>query len=134
MNQIFKNIDIEEFENLFSTEEKCLMFLDNEKWKNGFTCRKCGHTNYCEGKMPYSRRCTRCKYQESATAHTIFHRCKIPIQEAFKITYLVCSMPQISSHELSRRNDIRQMTCWNLKKKITGCLAKNGELSIIDNK
>ncbi|MCD6091164.1 MAG: transposase [Bacteroidales bacterium] len=131
MKKLFKNIDIKEFDSRFSSEEQCLKFLVNNKWKNGFICRKCGHTNYCEGQVPFSRRCTKCKHQESATAHTIFHRCKIPIQEAFKITYLVCTSPNISSYEISRRIDIRQMTCWKFKKKITECIDKRGDLNVI---
>lgn len=131
MKKLFENIDIKEFETRFSSEEQCLEFLDNTKWQNGFACRKCGHTNYCEGPKPYSRRCTRCKHQESATAHTMFHRCKIPIQEAFKITYLICTLPDISSHEISRRLEIRQMTCWSLKKKITECIDQRSDFSVI---
>lgn len=131
MKKLFENIDIEEFESQFSSDEQCLKYLAEDKWKDGFVCRKCGHSNYCEGKTLYSRRCTKCKSQESATAHTIFHRCKIPIHEAFKITYLVCSLPNISSYEISRRIDIRQMTCWSFKKKITQCIDERGDLSIV---
>jgi len=131
LKKLFENIDIKEFETQFSSDDDCLKFLVEEKWKNGFVCRKCGHTNYCVGSTPYSRRCTKCKSQESATAHTIFHRCKIPIHEAFKITYLVCSLPNISSHEISRQIDIRQMTCWSFKKKISQCIDERGDLSVV---
>lgn len=132
MKKLFENIDIKEFETQFSNDEQCLKYLADDKWRDGFVCRKCGHTNYCAGSKAYSRRCTKCKTQESATAHTIFHRCKIPIHEAFKITYLVCAIPDISSHEISRRIDIRQMTCWNFKKKITQCIDERGDLSIVE--
>ncbi len=121
-----------EFESVFSSDEKCLEFLANEKWKDGYTCRKCGHTNFCKGKTPHSRRCTRCKHDESATAHTIFHRCKIDLTEAFKIAYLVCSKPKISTYDLSRKLEKRQMTCWKFKKKITECIERNGDLQFID--
>jgi len=131
LKKLFENIDIKEFDIRFSSDEQCLKFLVDSKWKNGFVCRKCGHTNYCNGQTLYSRRCTRCKSQESATAHTIFHRCKIPIQEAFKITFLVCTQPDISTYEISRRLDIRQMTCWNLKKKISECIDERGDLSVV---
>ena len=56
----------EQAQELFHDSGKVLMFLSEQKWKNGFRCRKCNHTNYCEGKTPYSRRCTRCKAEESA--------------------------------------------------------------------
>lgn len=121
-----------EFESAFSSDEKCLEFLANEKWKDGYVCRKCGHTNYCKGKTPFSRRCTRCKHDESATAHTIFHRCKINLTEAFEIAYMVCKTPGISSYNLSRKLEKRQMTCWKFKKKITECIERNGDLQFIE--
>ncbi|MCD4664545.1 MAG: transposase, partial [Bacteroidales bacterium] len=46
MKALFKNISNIEFETIFSTEDKCFKFLADEKWKDGFICRKCGHTNY----------------------------------------------------------------------------------------
>jgi two-component system, sensor histidine kinase LadS len=106
----------------FPDENSCLEFLAEFKWKHGFTCRKCGHENYCKGKRPFSRRCTRCKTEESATAHTIFHRCKIPLSEAFRLAQVVCVNPAISSYEISRLFEIRQMTCWKFKTRILECL------------
>ena len=132
MKALFKNISNIEFENIFSTEEKCYKFLAEEKWKDGFICRKCGHTNYCKGRKLYSRRCTKCKTDESATAHTAFHKCKFPITEAFKVTYLVCNTPEISSYELSRKINIRQMTCWKFKKRITECIDERGDINIFE--
>ena len=132
MKQIFKNIDIIEFEDHFDTEEKCLEYLAEEKWKDGFICRKCGHTNFCRGKKPYSRRCTRCKTEESATAHTIFHKCKFPLTEAFKITYLVCHNPDISSVKISEKINLRHMTCWKFKRKITECIDARGDINLLE--
>lgn len=122
MIELFRNISPFDFEQLFSTEEACLQYLAAEKWKNGYVCRKCGHTHYCEGPTPYSRRCTRCKHNESATAHTVFHRCHLPLTEVFRMAWLVCNRPGISSYELSRLFNLRQMTCWRLKHKVEECL------------
>ncbi|MFH1160590.1 MAG: IS1595 family transposase [bacterium] len=127
----FKSMQVEKFRTQFETDEACLRFLSEQKWAHGFVCRKCGHVNYCKGKTPYSRRCTRCKSEESATANTIFHRCHIPMTEAFKIVYLVCSNPKISSYEISRQLEIRQMTCWKLKSKLLECVEKKGEIDLL---
>ena len=132
MQNIFKNISIIEFEAHFDSDMKCLAYLANEKWKDGFICRKCGHNNYCKGKKSYSRRCTKCKSEESATAHTIFHKCKFPLAEAFKITYLVCHKPEISSYKISDQLKIRQMTCWKFKKKIMDCIDSRGDINLLD--
>ncbi|MHC1707153.1 MAG: transposase [Bacteroidales bacterium] len=122
LDGLFSKIERYDFDKLVSDENSVYELIAGEKWKDGFICRHCGHDNYCKGKTPFSRRCTRCKREESATASTVFHRCKIDIKEAFKIAYMVCHAPEISTYEISRRMEIRQMTCWKFKKKIMECL------------
>lgn len=119
---VIKIINPERSKSQENQEENLLKFLAEHKWKEGYFCRKCGNENYCKGKKPYSRRCTRCKSEESATAHTIFHRCKIPLSEAFEIARMICCDPNVSTYELSRQVEKRQMTCWKFKTKILDCL------------
>lgn len=125
MGRIFKeDISKEQVEEMFHNDEKCLEFLSNLKWENGFVCKKCGNTNYCPGKEPYSRRCTRCKFKETATNGTIFHGVKFPISKAFYIAYNVCKGNEdISTYEFARRLSLRQMTCWNFKTRIKHALS-----------
>ncbi len=119
LKHIFKDLrDIDTFKKRFNSEEICLKAIADDKWATGYTCRKCGHNHYCEGKTPYSRRCTRCKADESATAHTLFHHCRINILDAFELAYRICCAPDVSSYELSREMNARQMTCWKFKKRI----------------
>ncbi|MCD6660518.1 MAG: transposase [Lentimicrobium sp.] len=132
LSHLFKSLDPEEFNFRFSSPDHCLEVIASEKWREGYVCRKCGHTNYCSGKTPFSRRCTRCKTDESATAHTIFHRCRIPITDAFEIAYMVCGTPKISSYELSRRLETRQMTCWKFKKRIMECIEEGRGLQLFE--
>ena len=114
----------EELNLLFQSDERCLEFIATMKWGEGFECRKCGNTNFCTGKTPFSRRCTKCKAEESATAGTIFHNCKFPISKAFYIAFQVCKGNEtLSTYEFARRLTLRQMTCWNFKSKISSALA-----------
>jgi hypothetical protein len=129
MLTIFNKINIKKFETFFNNEEKCLAFLAEEKWKDGYKCRHCGHTKYCSGKTPFARRCTKCKREESATSHTMFHRCKIHLPDAFRLAHLVCSSPSISTAELSETLNLRQMTCWSFKKKVTQCIENRKDMS-----
>ncbi len=124
MSKIFgDNLSPEQLEDMFRSDEKCLEFLAGIKWENGFACKKCGNTNFCVGKEPYSRRCTKCKSKETATNGTIFHRVKFPISKAFYIAYTICKGKEnISSYEFGRRLSLRQMTCWNFKTKIEHAL------------
>jgi len=112
----------DKFRLVIPDEDAALLLLSNIKWKDGFVCSKCGSTNYCKGKTELSRRCTRCKKEESVTAHTIFHRCKIPLNSAMEISYLVCNVAAISSYEISRQLDIRHMTCYGFQKKVIDCM------------
>jgi hypothetical protein len=124
MGKIFNNeLSQEQLEELFHSDEKCLEFLAELKWAQGFICKKCGNTNHCPGKTPHARRCTRCKSEESATTGTIFHNCKFPISKAFYIAYNVCKgKEEVSTYEFARRLSLRQMTCWNFKTKIQHAL------------
>lgn len=109
------------FRKLYAKEETCQAILAAYKWADGYSCTKCENTNYCSGKSKYSRRCTRCKKDESVTANTVFHHCKIPLSKAFEIAFLICNMPAISSYEISRQIEVRHMTCYNFQKKIINC-------------
>jgi hypothetical protein len=131
MSRIFREgLTAEELESLFSSDDACLEFLADLKWSVGFTCRKCGNTNSCPGKAPHSRRCTKCKSEESATTGTIFHHCKFPVSKAFYIAYHVCKGKEdLSSYELARRLSLRQMTCWNFKTKTIQALGHMPELT-----
>jgi len=131
MADFLKQITPVEMDEMTGNEDHVLEFIAGEKWKDGFTCRKCGNTNFCKGKKPHSRRCTRCKHEESATAHTIFHGCHLPISQAFRLAYEVCQDPGISTYELSRQLDTRQMTCWKLKKRMMECIQTRGKLELI---
>jgi hypothetical protein len=62
MEQRFKSLSLFEFQERFSNAADCLKYLADEKWGNGFVCRKCGHTHSCAGKATQSRQCTCCRY------------------------------------------------------------------------
>lgn len=121
---IFKEeISAQQAGELFADSEKVMKFVADVKWEAGFVCRSCGHTNYCEGKTPHSRRCTRCKKEESATAHTIFHNIKFPLNKAFFIAYNVCVLGnEFSSYNFSDQLGLNQMTCWKFRKRIKNCM------------
>jgi hypothetical protein len=120
---------------LFENSEKVLKFVADIKWKDGFTCRSCGHTNYCEGKTPSSRRCTRCKKEESAAAHTIFHNIKFPINKAFYIAYNVCVLGNdFSSYNYADQLELNQMTCWKFRKRIQDCIVGIGKVKKVEIK
>ena len=81
----------------------------------------------CEGRHPYSRRCTRCKYDESVTSGTMFNKIKFPILYAFHIAFKISTKKKgMSSAELAEEYAMRQMTCWNFKRKIQEAMRSSG--------
>ena len=49
---MFKGINSIDFSNYFSSNEICLEYIAKIKWPDSsFTCKKCGHNNYCKGKI-----------------------------------------------------------------------------------
>ena len=107
-------LNFEEFSAKYPNPESCYKFLAELKWKGDYKCVRCEHTSYCAGRVPYSRRCTKCSYEESALHNTIFQNNRIPINKAFYLVYLLYSSKgTISSHQLSEKLGIRQSTCWS---------------------
>lgn len=106
-------VDFAEFSRIYPDNESCYQFLAGLKWERGYICSKCGNAHYFQGHLPYSRRCSKCSYEESVTTNTILHNTRIPINKAFYIIFLVYSTKgKISSHKLSEILGIRQSTCW----------------------
>lgn len=113
------DVDFEEFSKIYPDKETCMLFLSDLKWKDGYTCRKCKNTHYYNGHIAYSRRCSKCGYEESVTTNTVFQNTRIPINKAFYMIYLIYSTKgKISSHKLAEILNIRQSTCWTYGSKI----------------
>jgi two-component system, sensor histidine kinase LadS len=120
---LMKEVDFAEFSNIFPDKDSCLKYLEDLKWARGYKCKKCGNIKWCKGKDDFSKRCTKCRYDESPTAFTIFHKLKFPIVKAFYMLFLVyANKEKITSLELSEILTLRQSTCWNFNKKINEAL------------
>lgn len=114
-----------EFSDYFKTDFACYSFLMDCKWKDGYKCRKCDGTTSCKGKKWHHKRCTKCGYDESATAGTLFHKLKFPVLKAFKICYqLTIYQEGCSSYQISREFNISQETAWYFKRKVQQAMGR----------
>ncbi len=118
-----KIVSFEEFQNIYADENSCLDYLSVLKWSKGYKCEKCGNGNFSKGPVPFSRRCSKCSYIESATANTIFYRLKFPIIKAFYMVFLVSNRNEITADELSEKLSLRRQTCWAFKRKVLDSIA-----------
>jgi len=124
---LFKGINIIEFSERFATDDGCRQYLSAIKWENGYHCGKCGHAHYYEIRKVCSRQCINCKYAESATARTLFHKVKFPLRKAFYIAFMVVTNKKgVSSYELSRKLGLRQKTCWAFRQKVIEAMKSSG--------
>jgi hypothetical protein len=114
-----KTMSYEEFKTLYPDTLSCYRFLETLKWEQGFSCTKCKNDKYFEGTQKFARRCTRCGYNESITANTIFQGVKFPIEKAFFITYLVVAGRKTHTLEsLASILELRTNTVWSFKQKV----------------
>lgn len=72
-----------EFEERFCTEEACRSYLFQVRWPDGFKCPRCA----CQDAWTTNRdlyRCSRCDYQASVIAGTVFQDTKKPLRLWFR--------------------------------------------------
>ena len=123
----FTGVNSIRFNRQFQTDEDCYKYISEIKWQSGYNCKKCGHINYYKGVKPYSRRCMRCKYDESPTAGTMFDKCKFSLLIAFHIAFKISTKKKgMSSEELSEEFEVRQKTCWKFKWKVQQAMQSSG--------
>jgi hypothetical protein len=115
-----KTMDWGQFQTIYPDKLACYRSLDNLKWEKGYHCRKCGNGKYFDGTKKFARRCTKCGYNESITAYTIFHSIKFPIEKAFYLAYLIVAGKRDSTLEaLAQKLDLRINTVWGFRQKVT---------------
>lgn len=120
-----KTMDYKQFQTLYPDSLACHRFLENLKWEKSFSCRKCANEKFFDGSQKFARRCTRCGYNESITAFTIFHSIKFPIEKAFYIAYLaVVGKKDYTLESLAGQLDLRVNTVWGFKHKVQERLAE----------
>jgi len=113
-------MDYQEFSTLYPDDLACYRFIDSLKAQREFECPKCGNSKYSPGAQKFSRRCTRCGYNESITSNTLFHGIKFPIAKAFYLAYLNSSGKHMMTLDsLSEKLSLRLNTIWAFRQKVT---------------
>jgi transposase-like protein len=91
-----------EFEKMFMTEEQCIEYMRELRFPNGYSCRRCQHSEYWlnnRGVMV----CKYCRDELSITAGTIFHRSKLSLVIIFRaLWWMVAQKNGVSAVGLQR--------------------------------
>lgn len=123
-----KTLSIKDFRAKFKTEQDCLNYLLETKWGEGYQCIKCGCEHYLKGRQWFYRRCRKCLYDESATANTMFHKCKLGLLRAFEIGFRISVKKKgMSSNELAKEFDCQQRSAWLLKAKFQNAMKSSNQ-------
>ncbi len=114
-----KTMNYNEFKTLYPDTLAAYRFLETLKWEQGFQCRKCANTKYFEGAQKFARRCTKCGYNESITAFTIFQGIKFPLEKAFYIAYLcVVGKKEGTLESFAKQLEVGLNTVWAFRTKV----------------
>ncbi len=114
-----KYLTYDEFKSVFPDHLACYRYLEKSKWADIYACKKCNNKKYSSAAASFARRCSKCGYNESITAFTIFHGIKFPIEKAFYITFRVTrGRKDFTLDELAQTLDLRKNTVWKFKQKV----------------
>lgn len=123
---IFKGKNLIEFAEYFKTDEDCKKYLAEIKWKDGYKCRKCGHTK-SQIRKDYSRTCNLCSDTESPTAGGLFHKVKFGLKKAFFICFEMSTTSKgLSALQISERYGVTENTARLFMHKVREAM-KSGE-------
>ena len=96
----YGELSLLEFQNRFPTEASCWDYVARMRWPKGLGCLHCGHKKTGFIKTRRLLECRSCGRQTSATAGTIFHKSRVPLQKWFWAIFLMAT----STKGVSMRN------------------------------
>jgi len=120
-------MDLIEFENKFGTEKACRDYLFNIKYKNGFACSNCGHTEYWTiNENLYT--CKKCRQQNHLTANTVFQDTHKPLHMWFRaMWWITCQKNGTSALGLQKILGIGSYkTAWIWLHKLRAAMVRPG--------
>ena len=118
----------EQFLDWFSTEESCLVFLEQLRWPSGFVCPECGSVS-----KPFSGSrkrliCHDCKHQSTVTAGTIFDKTRTPLKVWFAAAWYITNQKQgVSALGLQRVLGFKSyQTAWAILHRFRRAMVRPG--------
>lgn len=100
-----------------------MVYLSEQKWADGFKCKKCGHSKFTIRKKNLAMDCNRCHHVESPTAGTLFHRVRFGVRKAFGIVFEMSATTKgLSSSQVAKRYGISRNTSWTFMHKVRNAI------------
>ncbi|MEM7109015.1 MAG: IS1595 family transposase, partial [Bacteroidota bacterium] len=119
----FKDTSLLKFIDYFDSDETCLAYLEKHKHATEYKCKRCGHDHFWPGKK-LARVCKSCRYSESVTANTLFHKVKFGLRKAFYILFeMSTTTKSASSVMMAQKYEVTQKTAWLFMSKVRKAMA-----------
>ena len=116
---------IKSLERDFPTDEACLTFLFDAQHSRKCECG--GHYSLKTGRRQFQ--CSKCRYQISPTAQTVFHKSDTPLTLWFKAILTFSNAKSgISAKEMERQLEVTYKTAWRILMLIRKSLQQSGKL------
>lgn len=102
------------FMDTFNTDEKCLNYIAQLKWPDGWLCPRCGANRFCFIKTRGLIRCKYCGDDESFIANTVMRKTRKPLRYWFWAIYTLATQKTgLSAMELYRQLGFKSYeTAW----------------------
>jgi len=119
--------NIIEFEKRFNSEQECRKYLIKLRWPNGYICPSCSHNKAWETNRGLYH-CSKCGYESSITAGTIFQDTRKPLRLWFRAIWHVTNQKHgISALGLQRFLGIGSYhTAWEWLYKLRHAMVRPG--------
>ncbi len=114
----------------FQTQEQCLTYLEEIRWKGEPACVYCGSLSVCRHASPDRAnqrwQCQDCSRAFAVTVGTIFHRTHMPLQTWFMLLALMLNAKKSASAcQIARDIGVRRATVWSMMHRVRVAMAED---------
>ena len=103
----------------FPTQEDCLEYLKQVRWKGQPTCPYCQSKNSSPMPKEFRHHCNDCNTSYSVTVRTIFHKTHLDFQKWFLAISLILNAKKgISARQLALDLEVNKNTAWYMAMRI----------------
>ena len=130
-------LSLVEFLERFKTEGECRQYLRQQKWPQGFKCRRCSckRSSIQTQGIREIHECLDCFYKESLLAHTLFEHSHLPLKIWFlAIQLLTQAKTCMSAMELHRHLKVNIKTARLIKHKVMQTLTDAEEKRLLQGR
>jgi transposase-like protein len=122
-----KEINLLDIHNKFSTQGKCIKYLEQVRWKDGVYCVRCGCKDVKKHPtQKFQWYCRGCQKNFNVKIGTIFEKTKIELKWWFiTIVQMLVIKKGVSSHSIARLINVEVNTAWRMTNKIREVMGKD---------